>query len=121
VLPAARVLQLLATNPQVAGNIIRVLASRLRHLTLLVEDLSFRTILQRLAKLLLEEAARSGGTVTLPQHELAARVGTAREVVSRALRELEQHGAITRQRDDGIEVHQEVVRAMLERLGDQNS
>ncbi|HEY8285599.1 MAG TPA: helix-turn-helix domain-containing protein [Chloroflexota bacterium] len=57
----------------------------------------------------------------MPQHELAARVGTAREVVSRALRELEQHGAITRQRDHGIEVHQEVVRAMLERLGDQNS
>jgi CRP-like cAMP-binding protein len=121
VLPAPRVLQLMATNPQVAANIIRVLAGRLRHLTTLVEDLSFRTILHRLARLLLEEAARSGGNVTVPQHELAARVGTAREVISRALRELEQHGAITRRRDHGIEVHGEVVRAMLERLGDQSS
>jgi CRP-like cAMP-binding protein len=121
VLPAARVLQLMAANPLIAANIIRVLAARLRHLTTLVEDLSFRTILYRLAKLLLEEAARADGNVTLPQHELAARVGTAREVISRALRELEQHGAITRHRDHGIEVHGEAVRAMLERLGDQNS
>jgi len=119
VLPAARILQLMATNPRVAANIIRVLAARLRHLTTLVEDLSFRTILHRLARLLLEEAARSDGTVTLPQHELAARVGTARELISRALRELEQHGAITRRRDHGIAVHAEVVRAMLEQLGDQ--
>jgi CRP/FNR family transcriptional regulator len=121
VLPAARVHHLLATNPSVAANIVRVLAARLRHLTTLVEDLSFRTILHRLAKLLLEEAARSDGNVIVPQHELAARVGTAREVISRALRELEQHGAITRHRDHGVEVHGDVVRAMLERLGDPNS
>lgn len=67
VLPAARVLRLMATNPQVAANIIRVLAARLRHLTTLVEDLSFRTILHRLARLLLEEAARSDGPVCPPR------------------------------------------------------
>ncbi len=62
----------------------------------------------------LEEDVRSGGNVTLPQHEMAARVGTAREVVSRALRELEQYGAITRQRDHGVQIHRSALRALLE-------
>ncbi len=57
VLPAERVNHLLATNQRVAANVIRVLAARLRHLTTLVEDLSFRHIPQRLAKMLLDSLA----------------------------------------------------------------
>ncbi|HZS87968.1 MAG TPA: Crp/Fnr family transcriptional regulator [Chloroflexota bacterium] len=113
VLPAARVAHLLATNPRVAANVIRVLAGRLRHLTLLVEDLSFHDITQRVARLLIEESARSGGPVTLSQQAMAMRVGTAREVVSRALRTLEQRGAITRRQHQIVEVRPQVLRALL--------
>lgn len=113
VLPAAHVTHLLATNPRVAANVIRVLASRLRHLTMLVEDLSFHDIAQRVARLLIEESARTGGPVTLSQQEMAMRVGTAREVVSRALRALEQRGAITRRQHQIVEVRTQMLRALL--------
>jgi CRP/FNR family transcriptional regulator len=106
---AAYIRHLLATNPQVSANVVRVLAARLRHLTSLVEDLSLRHIVQRVAKLLLEEYAPDGAGLTLTQQEMASRVGAAREVVSRALRELERHGAITRQ-------HNRIVRIDPQRL-----
>lgn len=114
VLPVGHVAHLLATNPHVRTNVIRVLASRLRHLTALVEDLSFHDIAQRVAGLLLEESARSGGAVTLSQQEMARRVGTAREVVSRALYTLEQRGAITRRQHHIVEVNPAVLRALLD-------
>lgn len=114
VLPTAHVTHLLATNPRVAANVIRVLAGRLRHLTALVEDLSFHDIAQRVAGLLLEESARSGGAVTLSQQEMAMRIGTAREVVSRALRTLEQRGAIARRQHHVVEVDTPTLRALLD-------
>jgi CRP/FNR family cyclic AMP-dependent transcriptional regulator len=113
-LPATHVTHLLATNPRVAANVIRVLAGRLRHLTTLVEDLSFHDTAQRVAGLLLEESARSGGTVTLSQQEMAMRIGTAREMVSRALRALEQRGAITRRQHHIVEVEMRALRAFLD-------
>jgi CRP/FNR family transcriptional regulator, cyclic AMP receptor protein len=88
--PTAVVMGLLGTNPRVTTNIVHVLAGRLRHLTAVVEDLSFRHITERVAKLLLAESAAAGGPISLTQERMATRVGTAREVVSRALRTLEQ-------------------------------
>lgn len=114
VLPAGHVSHVLATNPRVTANVIRVLAGRLRHLTTLVEALSFHDIAQRVAGLLLEESARTGGAVTLSQQEMAMRVGTAREVVSRALRALEQRGAITRRQHHIVEVKTQALRALLD-------
>lgn len=81
--------------PQVARNVIRVLSGQVRHLASLVEDLSFRTVSSRVAKILLEYA---GTTTTagprLTQREMAAMAGTAREVVGRSLKFLEDRGAI---------------------------
>lgn len=113
VLPVAHVTRLLATNPRVAANVIRVLASRLRHLTALVEDLSFHDITQRVARLLIEESTHTGGPITLSQQAMAMRVGTAREVVSRALRALEQRGAIRRRQHQIVEVRTPLLRALL--------
>jgi CRP-like cAMP-binding protein len=77
--------------------VIRVLASRLRHLVGLVEDLSFKHVSARVAKtLLLQSEAVSGRTPhRLTQQELAALVGTAREMVGRALKVFELEGLIT--------------------------
>lgn len=121
VVPAAHVARLLATNPRVMANVIHVLAGRLRYMTLLVEDLSFHHITQRMARLLLEEGQRTGGMVTLSQQEMAARVGTAREVVSRALRELEQRGVITREPQHDVRVHMRVLHALLDQGADLSS
>ena len=66
----------------------------------MVEDLSLRSVKSRLARLLLVEAARSATTDELDrsqmvtQAEMAARLGTVREMVGRALRELADDGLI---------------------------
>ena len=120
VLPVSHMTRLLATNPRIRANVIRVLAGRLRHLTLLVEDLSFHHSTRRVARLLLEEGLRTGGVVTLSQQEMAARVGTAREVVSRALRELEQRGALTRGPRHHVRVETQALRALLNQDTDQS-
>ena len=56
--PGPVVAQLLTTGPVVAAGVAQVLATRLRHLTVLVEDLSLRQIIQRVARLLLDESSR---------------------------------------------------------------
>ena len=66
-------------------------ASMARHLVNLVEDLSMRTVKGRVARLLLDEAQASHEDVVprlLTQEEMAARLGTVREMVGRALRSL---------------------------------
>jgi CRP/FNR family transcriptional regulator len=73
---------------------------RLRQLVGLVEELSFKTVTGRVARILLEQLPTStdeGGNQPsrrLTQREIAAMAGTAREVAGRALKALEQQGAI---------------------------
>lgn len=82
-------------QPQVASNVIKVLAGRLRHLMSLVEDLSFRHVTGRIAKILLEYAEDGkGAEPRLTQRDMAAMAGTVREVVSRSLKTLEEEGVI---------------------------
>ncbi len=86
---------LLARYPALAQGVIENLAARARHLISLVEDLSLRTVSARLAKLLLTQAV--GGDETprrLTQQEMAAQLGTVREMVGRALRSFEEEGLI---------------------------
>ena len=94
--PKEAILSLFASCPQALA-FLKVFAARLRHLTSLVEDLSFRSVVNRLARLLLELAVVEGGTAPVPrltQDEMAARVGSVRDVVGRALKALEAAGAI---------------------------
>jgi len=95
-----------AQNPQVAGKVIKVLAHRLRHLDALVEELSFSTVRGRLIAYLLREArgngkpAGKGMQFELRENneELAARLGTVRELISRNLGRLHGDGLIQMQR-----------------------
>ena len=91
--------------PQLALAAVKVMASRLRRCAELVETLSLREVGQRLASLLLEEARTSGTetadgtriTVRLTHNQLAARIGTVREVVTRMLIRLQGQGLIIHQ------------------------
>lgn len=104
VAPAALIADLLGTNSRFAANVVRTLPGLVRQLTALVEDLSFRPITHRVARLLLEENVATGA-VALTTQQMAARVGTVREAVSRALHQLEASGTITRRRDMSVQVH----------------
>lgn len=94
VLPRSRFEALMEQAPDLARGLIRFLAGRLRHYNTLVEDLSFRHRTERVAKLVLERSA-IGDLDRLTQSDMAAATGTAREVVGRALRELEHRGALS--------------------------
>ena len=88
--------------PQLALAAVKIMASRLRRCAELVETLSLREVGQRLANLLLDEALSHGfrtpeGTrikLQLTHNQLAARIGTVREVVTRMLIRLQENGLI---------------------------
>jgi len=107
---------LLREHPGIAINIIKVLAGKVRHFVSLVEDLSFRHVTGRVAKLLLEYATNGSEEgkgksprPRLTQQDMAAMVGTAREVVGRSLKALEEEGAIRMDRHRIAIVNREVL------------
>ena len=84
---------------RIALNTIKVLAERVRQLVALVEDLSFKHVIGRVAKILLEHASdNTGPRSLLTQQEMAAMAGTAREVVARSLKSLSEDGIIRLER-----------------------
>ena len=105
---------MLRTYPQVALNVIKVMASRIRHLVSLVEDLSFRHVIGRVAKILLEYAGDGAPGTRLTQRDMAAMAGTAREVVSRSLKTLEEEGVIAMERHRIVINDKEALKRMIE-------
>jgi CRP/FNR family transcriptional regulator, cyclic AMP receptor protein len=91
VLPA-----LLRRHPELAFAALREMAEQLRDLVVLVEDLAFRSVRERLARQLLFEAAE--GPAELTHQELAERTATVREIAGRALRQLAQEGLVRLER-----------------------
>lgn len=94
--------QLCLHHPEIPLAAVRVLAERLRRCAELVETLSSKEVGQRVARFLLSEARRhgqntSGGTIlnlTQTHQQIAAHVGTVREVISRSIARLQQDGLI---------------------------
>jgi len=89
-------------RPEVALKILQVVANRQRRVLAVIEELSFTTVHQRLVSWLLREAksnsrpSERGTVITLPSshQELAAHIGTVRELVSRHLTRLQAQGFI---------------------------
>jgi len=79
---------------ELAVAILRDFASRLHHLTNLVEDLSLRTVRGRLARFLLEQVDDEKASGRWTQDEIAARLGTVRDMVGRTLRAFAGAGLI---------------------------
>jgi CRP/FNR family transcriptional regulator len=89
-------------HPQVALKMLRMIGGRLRGLLGIIEELSFTTVRHRLIALLvrLGQATSPGSgesvTFTMPANnsELAAQIGTVRELVSRNLSRLQSEGLV---------------------------
>jgi CRP-like cAMP-binding protein len=106
---------ILRVHPEVALKDIKVLAGRIRHLVSLIEDLSFRHVIGRVAKILLERAGddvKPGQRLT--QQEMAAIAGTAREVVGRSLKTLEDRGIIKLERHRIVVTNKEALKEMTD-------
>jgi CRP/FNR family cyclic AMP-dependent transcriptional regulator len=83
--------------PDVALKILAVVGQRLRQLVGVVEAMTFGSVTQRLARLLLDAAKQAGADefeMGLTHQELASRLGTVREVVSRNLARFRAEGLI---------------------------
>ena len=94
--------ELCIAHPEVALKVLRVVGARLRKLVGIIEELSFTTVRHRLSAYLLRLAQKEGKMVaqgvevTLPSNnqELAAQIGTVRELVSRNLSRLQAEGVL---------------------------
>jgi CRP/FNR family transcriptional regulator len=89
-------------DPDVASAVVQALGRRLRHLVQLVETIAFRDVAARLAMHLADYASRDGRSegdgvmleLDRTQEELATEIGTARESVSRAIKQLKRKGLV---------------------------
>jgi CRP/FNR family transcriptional regulator len=85
-------------HPRVPLKVLAVVGKRLRTLVQLIETVTFGSVRQRLARVLLEAAktdvAGAPTEIPLTHEELAARLGTVREVVSRNLARFQAEGMV---------------------------
>lgn len=88
--------EIILAYPHIAMQILENMADKIISLAALAADLSLKTVGARVAKLLLEQA--EGDVIErrrwTNQTELAARIGTVPDVLSRAIRELTKAGLI---------------------------
>lgn len=104
--PKAGMAALIDRYPEVAKAALKLMSSRQRVLGTVVEDLALRDVTARVARLLLGCIGRHEhivehadfACVRITHQEIATMVGSVREVVQRALKDLERDGAITLER-----------------------
>jgi CRP/FNR family transcriptional regulator len=114
-IPAATFHQGLAESDAFRQFVFNAYGQRLAEVIALVEDLSFVHLKQRLARYLTSHSHESG-TLNTTHQALATELGSAREVISRHLKDFEKHGWITQHRGQ-ITVRD---RARLEQLASQS-
>lgn len=104
--PREAFIGLIRANPDLALNMLGVLAVRLRIFTRMVEDLSLKEVPGRVAAHILYLSKRAGGADSLElditKTQLAALLGTIPETLSRILGRMTARGLIT---TDGAGIH----------------
>jgi CRP-like cAMP-binding protein len=105
IVPREVIVHLIRTRGDFALAVLEMQGSHVRHLVALVEDLSLRQVMARLAKLLLR--IDSGEEEMMTQQEMAARLGTVREIIGRSLKQMESRGLIKHEQGKIIVVDEE--------------
>ena len=90
-LPMQGFRELLAQSATFRDIVIKTYGTRISSLLMLIEEVAFRRIDQRLAACLLQ-IGKGKDKVDATHQELAVELGTAREVVSRQLKDFERRG-----------------------------
>jgi len=86
--------ELIMEHPAFTQKVLRNFGGMLRGMVHKVSEMAFYQVTHRLARLI-EELPQERTTPHWTQEQLAARLGTVREVVARSLKELERSGAIS--------------------------
>lgn len=92
VIESEKLRALIAAHPVFAQQVLKNFGDMLRNLVRMVSEMAFYQVTHRLARLISEYPAEPRPHWT--QEQLAAQLGTVREVVARSLKELERSGAI---------------------------
>jgi len=122
-LPKEGFLELMAGNPNFSLNLVVSLSLMLRQFARQIEELSFADVTSRLASFLVrlsaEKSASYGGItyidVGVRKGELASRLGTAGETISRTLRKLKDEGIIEVQGSRVVILQMERLQQLSER------
>ena len=96
VIPAAVTDRLMDEDKVFRSAVIESYGERLRSLMLVIEEVAFRRLDQRLAERLVQR--QRDGQLNATHQDLAVELGTAREVISRLLKEFERRGLVTLER-----------------------
>lgn len=102
ILSGRQIMEVILQNPLIALSILRTLTARLRDTSSRIANLIFLDTFSRVGNYLLKMAEQDGrrladGSYLVnrpPHHEIADYIGSSRETVSRALKELEHQGLI---------------------------
>lgn len=108
-------LRVIRTCPELSMVVLRDFASRLTHLTDLVEDLSLRSVRGRLARFLLQQADGEHITRRWTQDDIAAHLGTVRDMVGRSLRAMVDAGWLRMERGRIVLVDRKALEEEVER------
>ena len=98
-LPLARFQEALARSETFRRFVFTSFGERMAELMTLVEAIAFSRLDSRLAQRLLA-LGQSASRVPITHQQLAAELGSAREVISRLLKEFERHGVIALERGE---------------------
>lgn len=91
-LPKSEFDRLIETSASFRRFVLSSFGNRLAGLVALVEQVALVGIGQRLARFLLDRSAGGSQVLTHTHQEIATEIGSAREVVSRQLKQFESHG-----------------------------
>jgi len=97
-IPAERYLDCVKAHPDLGLVVIRKMSARILYYIGLVEDLALKSVEARLASTLLQHAQLVNDQIEIPRRdwttydEIALRLGTVRDVLSRAMKTLESEG-----------------------------
>ena len=114
-LPTASFRELLSDSAGFRDFVFKAYGIRISSLLMLIEEVAFGRIDQRLAVRLLEHSGgegRDGGAISATHQDLAMELGTAREVVSRQLKEFERRGWVKRGRGQILIVQASALEAL---------
>jgi CRP/FNR family transcriptional regulator len=112
-IPSTVLIYVLTHNAQVALNVIRLLAVRIRSLVGQIEELALYSVIVRLARFLLkqsEDPSLAGPGVT--RTAIAAHINTTPQTISNLLHSLQEAGAIRFDRHQIIVVNEQILRSI---------
>jgi len=95
IIPTSKVRSWMEQQPSWRDYAWTLIASRLADVISLVEEITFKRMDERLAYYLEQQRQQHGERLTITHQQIAADLGTSREVISRLLKDLQQRGELS--------------------------